>query len=83
MRKTKMITISLLPEFLEKVNQIAKEENRTRSELLREALRCYMEERERKQAFGELDRIWEKTKDDDPEWIEQKVNEAVRAVRNA
>ena len=46
MRKTKLITISIFPELLEKLNRIAKEESRTRSELLREAMRRYIEERE-------------------------------------
>jgi len=46
LRKTKLITISIFPELLEKLNRIAKEESRTRSELLREAMRRYIEERE-------------------------------------
>ena len=46
MRKTKLITISILPELLEKLNVIAEEESRTRSELLREAVSRYIEERE-------------------------------------
>ena len=46
MRKTKLITISILPELLEKFNRLAKEECRTRSELFREAMRRYVEEKE-------------------------------------
>jgi CopG family transcriptional regulator/antitoxin EndoAI len=46
LRKTKLITISIFPDLLEKLNRIAKEESRTRSELLREAMRRYIEERE-------------------------------------
>lgn len=43
MRNTKLITISLPPELFEKAGQRAKEEDRTRSGLLREALRRYLE----------------------------------------
>ncbi len=46
MRNTKLITISILPELLEKLNDLAQEESRTRSELLREALRRYIGEKE-------------------------------------
>jgi CopG family transcriptional regulator / antitoxin EndoAI len=46
LRATKPITISIMPEMLEQVNRIAKEESRTRSELLREAVRRYIAEKE-------------------------------------
>ena len=46
MRNTKLITISILPELLDKLNDLAREESRTRSELLREALRRYITEKE-------------------------------------
>jgi CopG family transcriptional regulator/antitoxin EndoAI len=46
LRNTKLITISILPELLEKLNDLAQEESRTRSELLREALRRYIAEKE-------------------------------------
>ena len=39
LRVTKPITISMMPEMLEQVNRLAKEEGRTRSELFREAVR--------------------------------------------
>ena len=45
-RKSKTITFSLPPEMAEQVRQVMQEEGRTMSELLREALRQYMEERE-------------------------------------
>ena len=45
-RNTKTITFSLPPEMAEQVQQVMKEESRTMSELIREALRNYMEERE-------------------------------------
>ncbi len=45
-RTTKTITLSLPPEMADKIDELMKEEGRTRSELLREALRRYAEERE-------------------------------------
>jgi len=45
-RMTKTITLSLPPEMVEKAEEIMREEGRTRSELFREALRRYIEERE-------------------------------------
>ena len=36
------VLISLPEEFLDKIDQVAEGENRTRSELIREALRSYM-----------------------------------------
>jgi CopG family transcriptional regulator/antitoxin EndoAI len=54
LRTTKLITISIFPELLKEAERIAKEENRTRSELIREALRRYISEREwrRLQRYG-------------------------------
>ena len=45
-RKTKTITFSLLPEMAEQVQEVMRQEGRTMSELIREALRNYIEERE-------------------------------------
>ena len=45
MRTTKIMTLSLPPEMFEEVEVIAKEEKRTRSELLREALRKYINDK--------------------------------------
>ena len=45
-RRTKVITFSLLPEMAEWVRQVMAEEDRTMSELIREALRLYMDDRE-------------------------------------
>ena len=43
-RTTEVITISLPPEMAEQVRQLMKEEDRTMSGLIREALRLYMRE---------------------------------------
>ena len=45
-RNTKVITFSLPPEMDEQLRQVVREEGRTVSELLREAFRLYLEERE-------------------------------------
>ena len=45
-RNTDTITFSLSPEMAQQLRQVVKEEDRTVSELLREAIRLYMEERE-------------------------------------
>ena len=45
-RKSRTITFSLPPEMAHQLRQVVKEEGRTVSELLREGIRLYMEERE-------------------------------------
>ena len=45
-RNTKTITFSLPPDMAEQVQDVMREEGRTMSALIREALRNYMEERE-------------------------------------
>jgi CopG family transcriptional regulator/antitoxin EndoAI len=44
-RISKVTTLSLPPKMVAEANKIAKEENRTKSELFREALRLYIEMR--------------------------------------
>ena len=44
-RKSKVITFSMPPEMAEQVQQVVREEGRTMSEFLREAIRLYMDER--------------------------------------
>ena len=46
MRNTKVVSISLPTEMLESAELMAKQENRTMSELMREALRAYQRERQ-------------------------------------
>ena len=43
-RITKTVTLSLSPEMAEKIEEVTKEEKRTRSELFRQALRMYIED---------------------------------------
>jgi CopG family transcriptional regulator/antitoxin EndoAI len=50
-RITKTVTLSLPLEMDKKISALMKKEGRTRSELLREALRRYMEEQEWKETL--------------------------------
>jgi predicted transcriptional regulator len=56
LRTSKLITISLLPDLLEEAEKIAKEENCSRSELFREAIRRYIEDKkwERIYRYGKM-----------------------------
>jgi len=45
MRTTQTWTVSLPPRLIKEAERVAKEEDRTKSELVREALRMYIEER--------------------------------------
>jgi CopG family transcriptional regulator/antitoxin EndoAI len=45
MRTTRILSLSIPPELLRQAERVAKEEGRTKSELFREALRRYLEER--------------------------------------
>ena len=45
MRTTKTWTVSLPPNLVREAERTAREENRTKSELVREALRLYLDER--------------------------------------
>lgn len=45
-RNTRTITFSMSPEMTKEVQRVMREEGRTMSELIRQALRNYIEERE-------------------------------------
>ena len=83
----KLITISVPPPLLKRAEQIAREENRTKSELLREALRFYIDAREvrkegmRERAGALIDRIQSRTKGVPPREVRKLVREAVEAAR--
>jgi CopG family transcriptional regulator/antitoxin EndoAI len=79
LRNTKLISISIMPELLEKLNKIAKEESRTRSELLREAVRRYIEERD----WQEITRYAKKMGEETGVRSEEEVNRRVEEYRDA
>ena len=68
MRTTKVVSITLPPQLLEQAQALAREENRTMSELIREALRRYQRERKWDQirAYGSAaaERAGVRTEDD-------------------
>ena len=45
MRTTRVLSLSLPPDLVREAERVAKQEGRTKSELFREALRRYVEER--------------------------------------
>lgn len=83
----RLITISVPPPLLKRAEQIAREENRTKSELLREALRFYVDTREvrktdmRERAGVLIDAIQNRTRGFPPKQIRKVVREAVEAAR--
>ena len=87
MATRKLITISVPPPLLKRAEQIAREENRTKSELLREALRFYVDTREVRKAgirarVGALiEEIQNRTTTVPPKEIRKVVREAVEAAR--
>ena len=48
-RTTKIISLSVPPEMAEKIQELMKKEDRTRSELIRETIRRYIEQQEWKE----------------------------------
>jgi metal-responsive CopG/Arc/MetJ family transcriptional regulator len=85
----KLLTISLPPRLLKEAERLAEQENRTKSELLREALRLYIETSDvrrkatRERLFAVIDRVQARTKDLPPQDIRQVVREAVAAARRS
>ena len=81
----KLVTISLPPRLLKEAERIAAEENRSKSELVREALRFYIETREvrgvaaRDRMFEVIDRIQARTRGVAASRIRKLVREAVGA----
>jgi CopG family transcriptional regulator/antitoxin EndoAI len=89
MRNTKVVSITLPPPLYEQAQALAKEENRTMSELIREALRRYQRERlwERLQAQMQEagDRLGIRTEEDIVNLVRQVRREMAeeKAAENA
>lgn len=87
MASRKLITISLPPPLHRKAEQVAQEENRTKSELLREALRFYVETREvRRMAYRDrllavVDQVQARTRGVPSRNIRKLVREALASAR--
>ena len=88
MRTRKLLTISLPPPLLKQAEQVAEEENRTKSELLREALRFYVETRDirriasRERLFELVGRVQQRVRKTRTPEIRKVVREAVAAARS-
>jgi CopG family transcriptional regulator/antitoxin EndoAI len=84
-RETRTITFSLPPEMAAVVEAVRKEEGRTTSELIREALRRYVEERDWRNLlrYGERKAMQHGIAPEDVERLvdEQRAEEAERANR--
>ena len=89
MATRKLITISLPPLLLKQAEQLAREERRTKSELLREAFRFYVETRAvrrtamRERALAVIDAVHARTQGVGSNEIRTIVREAVAAARRA
>jgi metal-responsive CopG/Arc/MetJ family transcriptional regulator len=83
----KLITISLPPPLLKQAEALAREENRTKSDLVREAVRFYVETRGvRKQTtrgrLGPLvERVQARTKRIPASEIRKAIRDAIKTVR--
>jgi len=55
-RTTKLITISISPDLLEKADVLAQQEDRTRSAVFREALRSYIKRKQKGESGAEESR---------------------------
>lgn len=81
--------ISLPPPLLKEAERLAAEEHRTKSELVREALRFYIDTRgvrkavARERLFRMIDQVQGRTKGVPPREIRKVVEEAVEAARQA
>lgn len=52
-RTTKLISISIAPDLLEKADNLAQEEDRTRSAIFRDALRWYIKQKQQPELTAE------------------------------
>ena len=77
MRPTKVVSITLPPPLFEQAQALAKAENRTMSELMREALRRYQRERFFEQARAQMKTMGDKI----GVHSEEDIVELVRQVR--
>jgi Arc/MetJ-type ribon-helix-helix transcriptional regulator len=54
---TTKVMVSFPDEFLAEIDQVAQEEQRSRSELLREAVRLYLQQRHRRVRPGDIPKV--------------------------
>lgn len=78
MRTTKTLSVALPPEMLTRAEKLAKKENRTMSELVREALRRY----ERKNWWDEMNAYGRKSAEASGVRTEDDVVAVIHAARD-
>lgn len=89
MSQRRLITISLPPTLLREAEAVAKKEHRTKSELLREALRFYVETTAirrtavRERLFEALDRVQARTRATPRGEIRGAITASLATVRQA
>lgn len=87
MSARKLVTISIPPELLKKAERVAQEEHRSKSELLREALRFYIDtsavrkQGSRERLFHLIDTVQARTRALPPRAIRKVIREAVESAR--
>jgi len=83
MRTTKTLSITLPPEMLSRAEDLAKKENRTMSELVREALRHYDRQRwwEETNAYGRARAQALNIREDDVDRLIHQVRQKKRGKR--
>jgi metal-responsive CopG/Arc/MetJ family transcriptional regulator len=80
-------TISVPPSLLKRAERIARHEHRSKSELLRDALRLYVESKAvrqtaaREPAIAVIDRVQARTENTPPKSIRKIIREAIVAAR--
>lgn len=77
----KTLTFSLHNKLRRQIMELAYKEGKNQSELIREAIRLYMERKEREKDFEVFDAIRLKNRQFSSEEIEQDVQKAVKVVR--
>jgi len=89
MRATALLTVSLPPSLARQVEKVSEEEARTKSELLREALRLYIDTREARRAVAReqlgrlVARIRARNRTTKPQVVRNAIRGAVGQARTA
>ena len=73
--KTQTVNISFRKDLLEQIDRLAAKESRSRSELIREAARLYIERKERWKDIFSFAETWAQSKNIQSEDIEKAIEE--------
>ncbi len=81
MRTTKVLSVTLPSPMLVEAKELARQENRTMSELIREALRQYQSQQVRKQRWDKISRLGADSAEQARVYSEEDVVRLVRESR--